>query len=158
MHNQCMTPTWYRPHSTLWDVRHWSGEDDDLLGALQLTFNKEKLRSIFPRWIEDCPPVEGSELRQFAFNQDYISHLASVMTLSCDMLNEFLRAAGSKWTLSYGSSKYYDGQTFKEVLYREWPAQTIALTQHGWSAILCWFFGWIMVDSWQLPQQYPSIL
>ena len=45
------------------DVRHQSGEDDDLLGALQLTFDKEKLRSIFPQRIEDCPPVEGSELR-----------------------------------------------------------------------------------------------
>ena len=21
------------------------------------------------------------------------------------------------------------------------------MAQHGWSAILCWFFGWIMVDS-----------
>ena len=110
------------------DVHHRSGEDDDLLGTLQLIFNKEKLRSIFPRQIEDCPPVEGSELRQFAFNQDYISHLASVMMLSCNMLNEFLRAAGSERMFSYGSSKYYDGQMFKEVLYPEWPAQTIALS------------------------------
>ena len=31
-------------------------------------------------------------------------------------------------------------------------------SQCGWSAISCLFFGWIMVDSWQLPQQYPSIL
>ena len=23
----------------------------------------------------------------------------------------------------------------------------VAVTQHGWSAILCWFFGWIMLDS-----------
>jgi hypothetical protein len=50
------------------------------------------------------------------------------MTLSCAMLNEFLRAAGSNRTFSYGSSKYYDGQNFEEVLYREWPAQTIALS------------------------------
>ena len=50
------------------------------------------------------------------------------MMLSCDTLNEFLRAAGSEQTFSYGLSKYYDGQTFEEVLYREWPAQTIALS------------------------------
>ena len=50
------------------------------------------------------------------------------MTLSCDTLNEFLRAAGTERTFSYGSSKYYDGQMFEEVLYREWPAQTIALS------------------------------
>ena len=109
-------------------MRHRSGEDDDLLGALQLTFDKEKLRSIFPWWIEDRPQVEGSELRWFAFNQDYISHLASVMMLSCDTLNKFLRAVGSERTFSYGLSKYYDGQMFEEVLYREWPAQTIALS------------------------------
>ena len=38
------------------------------------------------------------------------------------------------------------------------PRTTLCHTQHGWSAILCWFFGWIMVDSWQLPQQYPTFL
>ena len=50
------------------------------------------------------------------------------MMLSCDTLNEFLRAAGSDHTFTYGSSKYYEGQTFKEVLYRDWPAQMIALS------------------------------
>ena len=45
-----------------------------------------------------------------------------------DALNLFLRAAGSERTFSYGSSKYYDGQTFGDMLYREWPAQTIALS------------------------------
>jgi hypothetical protein len=30
------------------DVRHRSGADDDLLGALQLTFNKERMKDIFP--------------------------------------------------------------------------------------------------------------
>jgi hypothetical protein len=50
------------------------------------------------------------------------------MTLSSDTLNEFLQAVGSEQSFSYGSSKYYDGQTSKEVLYRNWPAQTIALS------------------------------
>jgi hypothetical protein len=50
------------------------------------------------------------------------------MTLSSDTLNEFLQAAGSEQSFSYGSSKYYDRQTFEEVLYRNWPAQTIALS------------------------------
>jgi hypothetical protein len=110
------------------DVRQRSGEDDDLLGALQLTFDKERLKSIFPRRIEERPLEEESNHRRYAFNQDYVSHLTSVMTLSCDTLNEFLRAAGSDCTFTYGSSKYYEGQTFEEVLYRDWPAQTIALS------------------------------
>ena len=50
------------------------------------------------------------------------------MTLSCNMLNEFLQAAGSNRTFTYGSSKYYEGQTFEEVLYRDWPTQTITLS------------------------------
>jgi hypothetical protein len=50
------------------------------------------------------------------------------MMLSCAMLNEFLQATGSNHTFSYGSFKYYDGQNFEEVLYREWPVQTIALS------------------------------
>jgi hypothetical protein len=72
------------------DVRHQSGEDDDLLGALQLTFDKERLKSMFPQRIEDRPSEEDPNRRQFTFNQDYVSHLASMMTLSCATLNEFL--------------------------------------------------------------------
>ena len=50
------------------------------------------------------------------------------MALTADTLNLFLRAAGSEQTFSYGSSKYYDGQTFGDLLYQEWPAQTIMLS------------------------------
>jgi hypothetical protein len=50
------------------------------------------------------------------------------MMLSSNTLNEFLRAVGSERFFSYGSSKYYNRQTFKEVLYRNWPTQTIALS------------------------------
>ena len=83
---------------------------------------------MFPRRIEEHEPAEGSQRRRFLFNQDYVSHLHSVMTLTADTLNLFLRAAGSERTFSYGSSKYYEGQTFGDMLYREWPAQTIALS------------------------------
>jgi hypothetical protein len=110
------------------DVCQQSGEDDDVLGALQLTFNKEWLKAIFPGRIESHPSDDGSGKDLFTFNQDYLSHLASVMMLSSDMLNELLWAVGSEWSFSYGSSIYYDGQTFEEVLYRNWPAQMIALS------------------------------
>jgi hypothetical protein len=110
------------------DLRYRRGEDDDVLGALQLTFDKEELRKVFPRRIEEHEPSEGSQQRRFLFNQDYVSHLHSVMTLTAETLNLFLQAAGSERSFSYGSSKYYDGQTFGDMLYREWPAQTIALS------------------------------
>ena len=61
------------------------------------------------------------------FNHDYVNHLSNVMTQTCDTLNKFLRAAGSEQTFSYGSSKYYEGQNFKEILYRDWPTQMVAL-------------------------------
>jgi len=110
------------------EIRRRQKEDDDVLGALQLTFDKTRLREIFPRRIEALASAQEPRRKTYVFNADYISHLTSVMTLSSDALNDFLRAAGSQRTFSYGSSKYYDGQTFEEVLYREWPAQTIALS------------------------------
>jgi hypothetical protein len=61
-----------------------------VLGALQLTFDKERLKAIFPRRIESHPSDDDSEKDLFAFNQDYLSHLASVMMLSSNTLNEFL--------------------------------------------------------------------
>jgi hypothetical protein len=109
------------------DIRQRKGNDDDLLGALQLTFNKEQLKGVFPRRIMELEPLENSKNRRFAFDPNYTSHLLSVMTLTSDALNAFLQAAGSNRTFSYGSSKYYDGQSFEEVLYQEWYAQTIAL-------------------------------
>jgi hypothetical protein len=36
------------------------GEDNDVLGALQLTFNKEQLKAIFPQRIESHPSDDGS--------------------------------------------------------------------------------------------------
>jgi hypothetical protein len=75
------------------DIHQQSGKDDDVLGALQLTFDKEWLKAIFPRRIESHPSNDGSGKDLFAFNQDYLSHLASVMTLSSNTLHEFLRAA-----------------------------------------------------------------
>ena len=110
------------------DVRNRKGEDDDVLGALRLTFNKEELKKVCPRRIEEHEPLQGSQQKRFLFNQDYISHLHAVMALTADTLNLFLRAAGSERTFTYGSSKYYDGQTFEDLLFREWPAQTIALS------------------------------
>ena len=109
------------------EIRRREKGDDDVLGALQLTFDKKRLREIFPRRIEELEPLDESQQRRFMFNDDYISHLTSVMSLSSEALNDFLRAAGSKRTFSYGSSKYYDNQSFDEVLHCEWPAQTIAL-------------------------------
>jgi hypothetical protein len=72
------------------DVCNRLGEDDNVLGALQLTFDKERLKTVFPRRIESHPANDDSGKDLFAFNQDYLSHLASVMTLSSDTLNEFL--------------------------------------------------------------------
>lgn len=109
------------------DICQRKGGNDDLLGALQLTFNKERLKRVFPKRILELEPSEDSGPERFLFSQNYLSHLVSIMRLTSDSLNKFLQAAGSERTFSYGSSKYYEGATFEEILYREWPAQTIAL-------------------------------
>ena len=110
------------------DLCNRKGADDNVIGALQLTFNKEELKKVWLCRIEEHEPSQGSQQRRFLFNQDYVNHLHIVMALTADTLNLFLRAAGSEQTFSYGSSKYYDGQTFGDLLYREWPAQTIMLS------------------------------
>jgi hypothetical protein len=51
------------------------------------------MKNIFPRRIENHPSSEGSKQARFAFNQDYVSHLTSVMTLTSDTLNEFLQVS-----------------------------------------------------------------
>ena len=114
------------------EIQWWLGEDNDLLGTLQLTLNKDQLKSMFPQRIEECLPNEELKTRRFMFNSHYVSHLASMLTLSSDALNEFLWAAGNDQTFSYSSSKYYEGQMFEEVLYQDWPVQTIALSLEKW--------------------------
>ncbi len=109
------------------EIRNRAGAYDDVLGALELTFNKEEFKKAFPRRIRELESQEGSQ-RRFTFHPDYVDHLNSVMMLSADTLNVFLRAAGSERSFSYGSSKYYDGKTFGNILYTEWPVPTIALS------------------------------
>ena len=95
---------------------------------LCLMLNKNDLKTVFPRRTVEYPSDAQHECSQFAFTQDYLYHLASVMTLSSNLLNEFLQATGSEQTFSYRASKFYNGETFKATLSREWPAQTIAST------------------------------
>src|SRR6266849_4336940 len=109
------------------DVRNRAGAYDDVLGALKLTFDQEEFKKVFPQRIRELKSQEGSQ-RRFTFHLDYVHHLNSVMMLSADMLNIFLRAAESERSFSYGSLKYYDGKTFRNILYTEWPVPTIALS------------------------------
>src|SRR5713101_3831155 len=85
------------------DVRNRAGAYDDVLGALKLTFDQEEFKKAFPQRIRELESQEGSQ-RRFTFHPDYVHHLNSVMTLSADMLNIFLRAAGSERSFLYGSS------------------------------------------------------
>ena len=109
------------------DICQRQGGNKDLLRVLQLTFDKERLRKAFPRRILELEPSEDSGQECFKFNPDYLEHLVSLMRLTSDSLNKFLQAAGSERSFSYGSSKYYNRASFEEVLYCEWPAQTIPL-------------------------------
>jgi len=43
------------------DLCNRNGEDDNVLGALRLTFNKYELKKVFPRPIEEHEPAEGSQ-------------------------------------------------------------------------------------------------
>jgi hypothetical protein len=45
------------------EIRQREKGDDDVLGALQLTFDKKRLKEIFPRRIEEVEPHEESQQR-----------------------------------------------------------------------------------------------
>ena len=100
-------------------------EDFDLLRAIHLTLNFDERRKTFPRRIEEIEPSKESGRRRFAFSQTYLGHLARIMKRSSQTLNHFLRATGNRSLFSYGTSKYYDGHTFEDILLRDWPVQTI---------------------------------
>ena len=72
------------------DLRNRKGADDDVLGALQLMFDKEELKKVCPRRIEEHEPSQESQQRRFLFNQDYVNHLHIVMALTSNTLNLFL--------------------------------------------------------------------
>ena len=109
------------------DQQHRSNKINYALGALRLTVDKEELRAAFPQRIVKHPSDAQHERDRFTFHPDYINHLASVMRQSSEVLNDFLQTAGSRQIFTYGTSKYYEGQTFEEVLYHEWPVQTVVL-------------------------------
>jgi len=121
--------THHTPHAMIWslddNVPLRSGDINDVLRMLRSTINLEELKAFFPRRSEERPSAPGQQCR-FALHPDYASHLASVMRQSSDAINGFLRAAGAKRLFSYGSSKFYENQTFEKVLHHEWPAPTIA--------------------------------
>jgi hypothetical protein len=90
--------------------------------------NKKELKTIFPHRIIECSSNPQLEQQRITLHPDYACHLDQIMQWSLEVLNRFLQEAGSAPTFSYGASKFYNGKTFNEVLYREWPARTVALS------------------------------
>jgi hypothetical protein len=43
------------------------------------------------------------------------------MMLTSEALNSFLEAAENQQSFSFRASKYYEGRSFEELLYKEWP-------------------------------------
>ena len=109
------------------NFKQWA---NDVLRMLGLTLNKNDLKTVFPHQTVEYPLDAQHECSQFTFTQDYLHHLASIVTPSSDLLNKFLQAAGSNRTFTYGASQFYNGKMFKEILSHEWPTQTIASGYH----------------------------
>jgi hypothetical protein len=100
----------------------------DILRTLHLTLNKEELKTIFPHRIIERSSNPQLEPPRNTLHPDYACHLDQIMQRSLGVLNHFLQEAGSAPTFSYATSKFYNGKTFNEALYREWPARTVALS------------------------------
>jgi hypothetical protein len=101
------------------DIQQRSGKHNNVLKALHLTCNKDELRTAIPQRIVQRSSDTQLEQCRFAFHPNYANHLLSVMRTSSKVLNDFLQAAGSRQTFSYGTSKYYKGLTFEKILLLE---------------------------------------
>ena len=72
-----------RIHMIAEDICNRARVDNDVLGALKLTFDKKEFKKAIPQRIMELESQEGSQCR-FTFHPDYVSHLNSVMMLSAD--------------------------------------------------------------------------
>lgn len=108
-------------HMIAEDIWDRTGKDDNLLGALDLMFDKEKMKKSFPWRIKKVDSTKWPENPAYRFNTDYASHLTVVMMLTSEALNSFLEAAENQQSFSFRASKYYEGRSFEELLYKEWP-------------------------------------
>ena len=74
------------------------------------------------------PAPDTDKPSRYWLQSEYAAHLIAVMELVSDMLNEFLRAAKSPRTFSFGSSAYYGNCSFEELVNSDWPSQVIVVS------------------------------
>jgi hypothetical protein len=91
------------------DIRSRRNGENDLLGALDLTFDAAQKQLYFPQRIIEVSPTEGSAhlIMRYQLSGEYIEHLLCTMELTTTALNEFLQAADSAKSFSFGSSAQF---------------------------------------------------
>jgi hypothetical protein len=108
-------------------IRDRRNSSADVLGSLRVTFEPSLVNEFFPqKFVEYQPSDESQRAPRYRFHTDYAEHLLETMSLTADSLNAFLRAAGSPRDFTFGASVFYAGQTFEELLYREWVTLQVA--------------------------------
>ena len=108
-------------------IRDRRNSSADVLGSLRVTFEPSLVNEFFPqKFVEYQPSDESQRAPRYRFHTDYAEHLLETMSLTADSLNTFLRAAGSPRDFTFEASVFYAGQTFEELLYREWVTLQVA--------------------------------
>jgi hypothetical protein len=114
--------------ATRLDYAHQLNYNDDVLGALEFTFDQSKLNHTFPSKVKEWNPPEGStDPPQYQFRLDYTQHLEVTMSLAMCFLNKFLYTAGNERCFSFGLSTFYGNRPFQQLIYEFYPTKQVAL-------------------------------
>lgn len=102
---------------------------EGLLGGLAFTFDLRERDLVFPVRIEAVPPLRGTRaVARYKLQTEYAEHLVFVMESATRTLNDYLTAAGSVRTFSFGESSHYKGKTFFELIYSDWATRQVVLS------------------------------
>src|SRR5271170_93449 len=106
-------------------------QENDVLGALQLTLDRQSQRTTFPvKTIQVLHTVAatGTTTTRYQFHEEYAEHLVCTMGLTNDAVNAYLQAAGSPRAFSFGNSARYGGRSFENLVYSDWATRQIVLS------------------------------
>jgi hypothetical protein len=74
--------------------------------------------------------MEGSAhlITRYQLSGKYIEHLLCTMELTTTVLNEFLQAADSAKSFSFGSSAQFGNQMFADIVRSNWATRLVVLS------------------------------
>jgi hypothetical protein len=116
-------------HAVTTDLRARETSDSNVLSALQFMLHPAQLSQTFPLKFEQTePPVGSFAVSRWKIQSEYAMHLVCVIDLTTCALNDYLEAANSSRTFSFGSTSLYKGRSFIELIHSDWATKQVAMS------------------------------